>query len=335
MKTVLLQGKRVTDRVFEPAQLKRLEDMGAELVIFREEDNASPEEAAELMRGAEVVITSWGCPKLEGAVLEAAPDLKAVLHAAGSVKHVVTGEVWERGIRVTSGAAVLSRGVAETALGLTIMSMKNFIGAAAAVKGSGWWNQRKDSVRDSIREMYGSTIGVIGGGHAGKHFLHLLKGFQLSALLTDPTYTREMAAEAGAELTGLEELLRRSDIVMVLAPEIPATYRMLGAENLALMKEGATLINLARGSLIDEDALVRELQSGRIQAILDVTVQEPPGAAHPFMTLPNVMLTGHIAGAVNNGLLAIGRFIVDEWGRLAAGEKMEGEIDPSRLDTLA
>ncbi|WP_405082277.1 hydroxyacid dehydrogenase [Paenibacillus chitinolyticus] len=335
MKTVFLMGKRVADRVFEPAELRRLEDLGAELVFRSEETDANPAEAAELMRGAETVITSWGCPRLDAALLEGAPDLKAVLHAAGSVKAVVPPEVWERGIRVTSGAAVLGRGVGETALGLTIMAMKNIVQVAEETKRSGWWNVRKDPVRDSVREMYGSVVGVIGGGNAGRHYLSLLRHFQVKVLLADPSYTAEQAAAAGAELVPLKELLARADVVTLLAPEIPATYRMLNGERLGAMKDGAALINLSRGSLIDEEALARELRRGRLRAILDVTEEEPPRRDHPFMTLPNVMLTGHIAGAVNNGLLAIGHFIVDEWARFAAGGRMEGEIDPSKLDGMA
>ncbi|MNH96950.1 Glycerate dehydrogenase [compost metagenome] len=335
MKTVMLQGKRVTDRVFTADQLERLMKLGALLTWNAEEFNPTKELTMELIRGAEVVITSWGCPPLDAEILDQAPNLKAVLHAAGSVKPVVTPELWQRGIQVTSGASILSRGVGETALGLTIMSLKNIWRVAEETKRSGWWGFAKDDTRNSIREMYGSTIGCIGAGNAGRHYVKLLKHFQVEVLLADPTYTKEQAQELGATLVTLEELLSRSDVVTVLAPEIPATYRMINDERLGLMKEGATLVNLARGSLIDEDALIRHLRTNRISACLDVTDPEPPTLDHPFRHLPNVILTGHIAGAVNNGLLAIGEFIVDEWDRLHQGLPLIAAIDRTKLHELA
>lgn len=335
MLTVMLQGRRVTDRVFSPAQLERLRASGAELRINPSDANPTPEEALRLIEGAEVLITSWGCPPLTAELLDRAPRLRAVLHAAGSVKPIATPELRSRGIPVTSGAAILGRGVGEFALCTTMMSLKKIALVSEAARREGWWAFRSDPLRNSIREMYGSTIGCIGGGNAGRHFLKLLRSFSVTALLADPAYTPEQARELGAELVPLEELLRRSDVVVVLAPELPSTYRMLDGARIGLMRDGATLINLARGSLIDEQALAEHLRAGRIHAVLDVLEQEPPGDGHPLRELPNVVLTGHIAGAVNNGLLEIGEFMADEWLRVRDGEPLAAAVPLERLDWLA
>ncbi|GIP37775.1 2-hydroxyacid dehydrogenase [Paenibacillus sp. J31TS4] len=335
MKIALLQGKNTTSRVFHPSQLERLQRLGAELVINPQEGWMTAEQVADYVAGADVLITSWGCPPLDAALLNRAPGLRAVLHAAGSVKPVVTPELWRRGIRVSSAAAELSRGVGETALGLTLVTLKNLWEVTVESKTGGWWNRQSDGVRSRIREMYGVTIGCIGAGHAGRRYMSLLQPFHVEVLLADPTLTPEQAEQLGGRLVTLDELLTASDVVTVLAPELPSTYHMLNDRTLGLMKDDAILINLARGSLVDEEALVKHLECGRLFACLDVTEPEPPAPDHPFRTLPNVLLTGHIAGAVNNGLYALGHFVVDELQRLLNGEPLEGEVREEQLHLMA
>ncbi|MDQ1910274.1 hydroxyacid dehydrogenase [Paenibacillus sp. GD4] len=331
----VLPGIHVTRRVFTPADLERLCALAGKVTLNEAEGNPTPERVKQLIRGADVAITSWGCPPLTADVLAEAPQLRAVLHAAGSIKTVITPDCWERGMDVTGAAGVLSKGVAETALGLTIVSLKNIWAIREHTRTNGWWGFQSDPVRDRIREMFGTVIGVIGGGHAGRHYIKLLRGFDVQVLLSDPTYTAAQAEELGAQLVPLEELLAAADVVTVMAPEIPATYRLLNEERFRLMKEDAILINPARGSIIDEEALIRHLKRGRFFACLDVTDPEPPEPDHPLRTLPNVVLTGHIAGAVNNGLKQIGRFITLELERYTHGVPMEGRIDPDRLSYLA
>ncbi|MGO4500164.1 hydroxyacid dehydrogenase [Paenibacillus sp. 2RAB27] len=331
----IIPGMRITRRVFTPSQLEKLGRLSRRVTLNQEEGNPSPETVKRLIQGADAVITSWGCPPLDSELLAEAPDLRALLHAAGSVKTVVTPELWERGIQVTGAASMLSRGVAETTLGLTIASLKNMWQIIDYTRNKDWWGFQQDSVRSRIREMFGITIGVIGAGHAGRHYIKLLQGFDVKILLSDPTYTEVQAAELGAKLVPLEELLAAADVVAVMAPEIPETYQLLNEDRLGLMKDDAILINPARGSIIHEEALIRHLKLGRFFACLDVTEPEPPASDHPFRTLPNVVLTGHIAGAVNNGLLQIGKFITDEWERWVQGVPMEGRIDPVKLSFLA
>ncbi|MFC3341613.1 hydroxyacid dehydrogenase [Paenibacillus abyssi] len=334
-KITMLQNPSVIRRVFTSSALERLSAMAGELAVPSEPLGETPEAAEHFIRNADVVITSWASPALSQNLLDLAPNLKLVLHAAGSVKPIITDALWERRIPVISAASVLSRGVAETALGLTIMTLKNVWEVTAQTRAGNWWNNRADEVREHIREMYGVTIGVIGAGQAGRHYMELLRHFRVNILLYDPTVSVQEAAALGAQSVSLEQLMESSDVVMVLAPEIPQTYHMINEERLFMMKDDAVLINLARGSLVDEDALGKRLESGKLKVILDVTEPEPPPADHWLRKHPNVMLTGHIAGAVNNGLLSIGDFTVDELQRFYAGERLIGEIDPTRLHMLA
>lgn len=314
--TALLQ-----ERIFPAAAWTRLAEFG---------DVVRTGELPEIADGAEVLITSWGCPPLTAEILATAPDLRLVVYAAGSVKGIVTPALWRAGIRVSSAAGPLSRGVAETALGMTIAALKNLwrLDSDAAV--GGWSDERA-----RVRELYDITIGVVGAGHAGRQYLELLRPFDADLLVYDPYLPAERAQSLGASPVSLDELLRRSDVVALHAPSIPATRHMIDAAALELFKPDAILLNTARGALIDEVALVAKLRTGRLYAVLDVTDPEPPAPDHPFRTLPNCVLTGHVAGAVNNGLHRLGRHAVAEIESYVDGRPLAGEVYETQLATLA
>lgn len=195
-----------------------------------------------------------------------------MVHAAGSVKPIVSDELWEKGIRVTGSPKPLGEGVAETALGLSITASKNVYWLSKNIAAGGW-----EEGKDNIRELFDITVGVVGAGWAGKHYIRLMRNFGVDILMYDPFISAEKAAELGAEKAEFEDLLKRSDIVSIHAPSIPETYHMFNAETLKLMKKDAVLVNTARGSLIDEAALYDHMKAGNLKyACLDVT---DPGAA--------------------------------------------------------
>lgn len=326
---VFLQSMNQTKTIFSEAQMNRIKQLG-DVVINDEKGKVTEDSIKKLLADADVAITSWGCPTIDENLLASAPDLKVVLHAAGSVKKIVSPELWRKGIRVSSSADALGKGVAETALGLMIISLKKIPYLAEDTK-AGKWGERKNLVR----EIYGLTVGVIGAGRAGRHFIRLLSNFDVDVMIYDPMITDLEAKELGGTKVELEELLSLSDVVSIHAPSIPATNKMINESRLALMKDDAILINTARGTIIDEAALVEQLQKGRLFACLDVTDPEPPAIDYPFRSLPNVLLTPHIAGAVNNGKQRLGAYVTEELKLYQAGEKMRGEVDQSSLAGLA
>lgn len=329
VKIAVLPEPSIQNRIFGDSHWKQLESLGT---VTRNETSGrpTPETLKRVIAGADYAITSWGCANLTGDILEQAPGLKAVLHAAGTVKGIVTPELWRRGIRVSSGNGPLGKGVAETALGLTITSLKNMWQLTQSTRSGGW-----NAGKDRIRELYQLTIGIIGAGQAGKHFIRLLRNFDVTIAVYDPIMTAEQASALGAVKMELDELLRACDVVSVHAPSIPETYKMLNREKLALMKDDAILINTARGSIVDEAALAGELRKGRLFACLDVTDPEPPVPNDPLRGLPNCIMTPHIAGAVNNGVRRLGQFAIDELNRLLSGGTLEGEVWEEQLSVLA
>lgn len=324
----MLMGKSTRNRVFAEQHIQQLQEIGE--LVMEDHEQLDAEIGKKIIQDADIVITSWGAPRLTEELLEQAPNLKLAAHAAGSVKTIVSPELWECGVRVSSANMALAIGVAETALGMTIASLKNMWRLVDSARNGEWHEER-----NRVRELYNVTIGVIGAGKAGAHYIKLLQNFNVDVILYDPILTEEQAQAMGAKKVELEELCKQADVISIHAPSIPATYHMINEERLAMMKDDAIIINTARGSIIDEDALVNELRKGRLFACLDVTDPEPPAKDHPFRELPNCVLTCHIAGAVTNGLQRIAAYVIEEIKRFQEGRPLDGEVKESALNIIA
>jgi phosphoglycerate dehydrogenase-like enzyme len=280
----------------------------------------------------EILITGWGAPTLDARTLANWPRLRAVVHAAGSVKRLVTPAVWERGIRVSSAAGANAVPVAEYTLATILLSANDVLRSAHD------FERTHDMVAARPRGSvgaFGITVGVIGASRIGRRVLELLQPFDIECLLVDPSLSSVDAAALGAELVTLPELLTRSQVVTIHAPALPETYRMIGRDELALMADGATLINTARGSLVDTDALVEELRADRLRAVLDVTDPEPLPAGHPLFSLPGATLTPHIAGSIGNELRRIGHHVVSEVERFVRTGELADEVTSPDLARIA
>ncbi|PKM62535.1 MAG: hydroxyacid dehydrogenase [Firmicutes bacterium HGW-Firmicutes-21] len=327
-KIALIMSGGSRNMVINEKSIKRLEQIG-EVVINN--GGTDKESVKKAIAGATIAVTSWGNEAIDEDILEVCPDLKLVAHAAGSVKPVVSDALWEKGIRVVSSANTLSCGVSETALGFTISASKNFFALNDNLHAGGWAEGK-----ENIRELYDLTIGVVGGGWAGRHYIELMHAFDVDILLYDPFVSEEKAAAMGVKLVSLEELLKQSDIISIHAPSIPETYHMFNKDTLALMKKDAVLINTARGSLIDENALYEHMAAGNLKyACLDVYDPEPPAADNPLRSLKNCIMTPHLAGLANNGLKKIGQHVCEEIERILSGQKPISEVTKVMLATMA
>ncbi|QOV34756.1 hydroxyacid dehydrogenase [Streptomyces ferrugineus] len=317
--------------LFPPALMARLRkacDLDPALVV---RDFADPVSAAALSE-AEVLITGWGCPHLDADALAAAPRLRAVLHAAGSVRSLVGEALWQRGITVSSAVTANALPVAEYTLAMILLAGKDAFTHRERFRATHTYpTQALTAPTGNV----GRRIGVIGASRVGRRLLELLRPFDFTVLLHDPYVSPAEAAELGAELLSLEDLLRHSDIVSLHAPDIPETYRMLDGDRLALIRDGGVLINTSRGALIDPEALTDELVSGRLHAVLDVTEPEPLPAGSPLYHLPNVFLTPHIAGSLGNELERLGRIVVEELERVVAGMPLGHEVRWADLGRVA
>jgi phosphoglycerate dehydrogenase-like enzyme len=283
----------------------------------------------EFLKTADGCITGWGTPLLTASMLADAHKLKIITHAAGTVKFVITDAVWDKNIVVTSSAAAIAVDVAETTLGLMIVSMKRIWQLVPFTRSGGFYGAE----REQSHEMNGKTIGIIGASHVGRRVIELLASFNVKIQLYDPYMSEEQALRLGAIKVDLNTLLKTSDIVSLHAPSTAETQQMLNAQNLPLLKDGAILINTSRGALIDEPALVKELETGRIMACLDVFDPEPPVADSPFRKLNNVILTPHIAGCINN-CSRLGTYAANEMFRFFVGKPLVYQVTREMLSRI-
>ncbi|TDC65834.1 hydroxyacid dehydrogenase [Micromonospora sp. KC207] len=314
---------------FDEARLARLAGLVALADPICVDELDSPAARAR-MAAVEVLVTSWGAPTLTAERLAAAPALRAVFHAAGSVRSLVTGEVWRRGIRVTNAADANAIPVAEYTIAAIIFAGKKapFIAADPEAAYQGWGH------RDGYGDLsnYRRTVGVVGFSRIGRRVVDLLGCLDSAqCLVADPHADPAEVALAGAALVDLHELLPRSEILSLHAPALPSTYHMIGAAELALLPDHATVINTARGSLVDSEALAAECRSGRLFAILDVTEPEPLPADAALRGAPNVMITPHIAGSLGSEILRLTDHTLDELSRWIAAEPLRAEVTPEAL----
>lgn len=292
------------------------------------------EQAPALLAETEILVTSWGCPRLDAKVLELAPKLRLIAHAAGTVKHFIAPEIFTAGVTVCNAASANALPVAEFTLAAILFANKQVL------RYRDHYRENRDGVRweDLSRPGVGNwhkTVGIVGASRIGRRVIELLRPFDLAVLVYDPHFGPSDASAMGAEAVDLNELMERSDVVSIHAPALDATRHMIDAGRLALMRDGATLINTARGSLIEQDALIAELVRGRINAVLDVTTPDALPATSRLYELPNVLLTPHIAGALGRERERLGALVVAEVERFTRGLPLAYAVEPETLHLQA
>jgi phosphoglycerate dehydrogenase-like enzyme len=312
------------DKLFSAVDQARLERQ-CDIISHEPLLEFESSDARTRLANTDILITGWGSPPIDAAALQAAASLKLVAHAAGSVKHLIGPHIFERKIEVTNAAAANAVPVAEFALAAILFANKDVLRFRQL-----YTQQRRQlEMHQSFDGDSGSwhkKVGIVGASRIGRRVLDLLRAHDMDVLLFDPLVSAIEAMRLGAELVSLPELMEKCQTISLHAPLLPATRHMIDSEMLARMRDGATLINTARGGLVDQAALEAELVSGRLSAFLDVTEPEALPEDSRLYDLPNVVLTPHIAGAIGNERQRLGRLIVDEIERFVAGKPLEHRL---------
>ena len=346
LRTLVAMPAETWSEVFTPAARERLEGVG-ELLGMRA-DAASPRhrdrgdqvprlrssfaEVADELAVAEVLLTGWSCPRITADVLDAAPKLRAIVHAAGTIKTFVDPVVFERGVEVSSAAAANAIPVAEFTVAAVVLAAKRVFRHRDWYRGSG---VKRPLPGAPILGTLGTTVGVLGASRIGRQVIERLRSLDVDVLVSDPYLSPSEAAVLGARWCELPELFAASDIVTVHAPLLPETRGLVTGELLAAMPDGGVLINTARGPVVDHVALEQECVAGRLDAILDVTDPEPLPPGSPMLRLPNVFVTPHLAGAMGNESTRLGDAAVNEVERLAAGRPLTHAVHQEDLGRIA
>jgi phosphoglycerate dehydrogenase-like enzyme len=325
---MIAMSRSVTSAVLPGDLMARLAD--ALLLVGIEATESFDDPAARRgMETVEVLVTGWSCPPLTADVLDAAPKLRAVVHAAGTVKGHVGPEVFARGIVVSSAADANAEPVVDFTLAVLTLAGKRAFGLARQYAAGRYAPFGQRSGND------GRVVGVVGASRIGRRVIARLRAAGYGVLVADPYLDRARAAELGAELADLDELCRRCDVLTLHAPELPETRHLIDGRRLALLRDGALVVNTARGSVVDTEALTRECATGRIDACLDVTDPEPLPAGHPLFALDNVWITPHLAGVQGSEVRRLGEYAVAEVERFVAGEPLHGAVRAEQLRQLA
>ena len=310
---------------------KLLQSLGK--ITCQSSDNIlTSSDLAKLVPSQDIVVTGWGTPIFNAEVLAAADRLRLIAHTAGTIKRMLPPPVFADGRRVTHAAAAMAASVAETTLLLIMLSLRQFHRIDRVFHERGWAAAKSMALGN---EIAGKRIGVIGAGHTGRAVIKRLRAMEAELWLYDPYMSEATAAQLGARKVALEPLMRGCSIVTLQAPSTAETYRMIGAEQLTWLQDGAIFINTARTHLIDEAALLAELQSGRIRASLDVFEREPLPDSSPFRGLDNVILTPHVAAHTPETRLRQGQIAAGEVASFLREGKLRYEVTGDMIDTMA
>ena len=252
--------------------------------------------------------------------LDLLPALKIVANFGVGYDRIDVAACAARGVTVTNTPGVLDAATADLSFGLIMAVRREIVVADRFVRSAGWSGSWSEG--GLAEELSGSTLGIVGLGRIGSAVARRARGFDLRVLYTQ---RRRSDSDLG-EYRELDALLTESDLVSIHAPLTPETEGLIDAGRLALLRDGAVLVNTARGEIVDEPALVRELASGRISAGLDVFAHEPAVPAE-LLELPNVVLTPHIGSATRQTREAMTRLVVDN---LLAVERGDPPLTPVR-----
>ena len=311
---------------FTNRSLQKLEEVAGWRRSALREDS---EELRREIASADALMTTWHSPFLTAEMLGS--RVKLIAHCGGEVKSRVAAEVFDF-VTITNAADPMARGVAEMALALALTLVRRIPDYAAEMSDG---VIRTNAEVSEGETFFGRRVGIVGFGRIGRAFARLLPPLGVDVLVSDPYASRESVETHGATLVELDELVASCSVVVLCAALTPETRGMFDKRRLSLLMNGAYVINVARGGLIEMNALLDELRQRRITAALDVTDPlEPLPVDHELRRLPNVVLTPHIAAGGIEMRREIGAMAVEEVVRFAKGEPPLNRVTPDMLATM-
>lgn len=317
--------------VYQPATRRKIEEQIQIKVPLLTNDNYL--DYKEHLKNMQVLFSGWGAPTFDAQFLDLVPNLEVIFYAAGTMKQILTDEVWARDIRVTTANVANSIPVAEFVLAEILFSLKNGWRLSQQVRTDKTF---VNGVFQPVKGIYQTTVGLVSMSQIGRRVAELLQPFEINIISYDPYAKDKTLAELGVKMCSLEEVFANSDVVSLHTPLLPETRRMVTGDLIRSMQPGATLINTARGGIIDEPALIEVLhERPDLTALLDVTNPEPPVEDSPLYTLPNVVLTPHIAGSVGQEKARLGDFMFAEMNGYLEDGSLDYEITEESYKTMA
>lgn len=287
---VTLPRGKVRDTFF-PGKLVDQLTQDYQLFWNETDKNWTSEEFAKLIAEAQGCVLGWGAPYWSPEVVASIGDLRCVGILGGAVRPYLGPEVFNAQIPVFNASGIMAQSVAEAVIAYALAALRELPDYMGAMKsGVGW---RADDYW--IEGLLYKTVGLVGYGAVGRYLAGQLQVFHCKLLIYDPFYQGELPSRA-RQVTSLEELFSTSRIISLQAAYTLQTHHLVSQTQLDLLQPGSVLVNVGRGGLIDETALIRRLQRGDVKAVLDVFTEEPLALDSPLRSLPNAYLVPHMAG---------------------------------------
>jgi len=277
----------------------------------------------------DVLVSLWGAPKFDQSYLDIFPNLKLYVYLGASVANIVDNTFYKKGIRIISGNAIYARSVAEGCICYMLCALRNIEKYSTIVRNGGW-----KETDFSNQGLFGKSVGLIGFGAVAQYLTTLLQAFGATVKAYDKYVSYREIEALGAEPSSMEELFAECDIVSIHLPKTSDTEKSIGKKYFKSMKDGALLVNTARGEILDEEALIAELATGRISATLDVFDGEIMDNCNPLRYLKNVLPIPHMAGPTIDMREETALSLIEDIACFTVGKAMRNEIEYRRAQLM-
>jgi phosphoglycerate dehydrogenase-like enzyme len=327
---LVLAGETLFRSFFDAGRQRRLSG------CFRWERTATTSQArlrARLAR-ADALLTTWDSPRFGEDLCLLAPRLRMIAHCGGEVKGRFARPLFER-LLITNAPDPMARPVAELAVAFLLHAARNLEGHRRALQRPSNDVYTRVHLRGTDETILSRQVGLIGFGRIGRAVAELLRPFGVRLLVHDPYAPGSLARRYGVRFASLRQVLAGSPFLILAAALTEETRGLLDAKTLAWMPNGATLINVARGGIVDLAALTREVRRGRLRCALDVTDPlEPLPPRHPLRTAPGALLTPHVGASGAWVRRAMADSVLDDLQRFGRGKPVRHRVRGRMLDQM-
>ena len=318
---VIMPTGHIRDTFIPPDVAAKIECLGT-VEWNTTPEQFSPEVLKEKLRYADICIAGWDCPRFDEDIVSSAVNLKLLVYTGGSVADFVSDSLYKKNIKILSGNQVMAESVAEGTMAYILNSLRDIP----------YWANEMQAGRWKTRTLYiegllDRSVGLVGFGAVARYLVKFLEPFRAKIRVYDPYITGNMCREYGVERCSLEDVISKSKIISLHAPNIPETHHMINRTILELIPDGAIFINTARGGIVDEEALAEELAKKRFKAVLDVYEIEPLPENSRLRGLENVILMPHLAGLTSDRRKVVTLELLEEIKRFLDGRELKHEIN--------
>jgi len=283
---------------------------------------------------ADALITTWDSPHFDGDLKMLAPRLRIIAHCGGEVKSRFARTLFER-LTITNAAEPMARATAEMGAALLLYCARNIDFYRAELRKSSNRIYEQVHLRGTSASLIGKSVAMIGFGRIGRALVDLMRGFDLTWLVHDPYADRALARKYPVRFVALAELWEQAHLLVLTAALTDQTRGILGKANLAKLPDGAAIINIARGGLIDLPALRQQVNRGRLRCAIDVTDPlEPLPVNDPLRKMPGAIVTPHIAGSGSHVRREIARVVLDDLENFFGGKQVNNRVTVAMLDRM-